>query len=266
MALPDYPSLKPGYTFPTRELIRDQERQDRKLRACSVDAETYQGVAATGLFGNECFRLMHEVGQDIDGFIHTRQRYRQHGSIMIEEPITLSGATVSAEPVPRGLELHQVFEFTRKNGDQALTAEITGIVPDPDLMNGPRGEEEGQAFNPVLHCICLEQKYLQPAQVEVFSADVGNQIHTNPEFANSYGYDAPIAQGLMTAAWMMATMADFAPPKKFDATFEFLRPVFWDDEMALWAKPSIDIHYDTVFSVNGDGKPTAVMTVSEIEH
>ncbi|MEC8852032.1 MAG: MaoC family dehydratase, partial [Pseudomonadota bacterium] len=101
---------------------------------------------------------------------------------------------------------------------------------------------------------------MTPEAVTLFSSDVGNLLHFDPDFAQAMGFRAPIAQGLMAMAWMMGEMACNRPPRTFDVICRFRRPVFWDDTIRLQAAPG-------VFRVmTPAGKPAAELTVNALTY
>ena len=66
-----------------------------------------------------------------------------------------------------------------------------------------------------------------------FSADAENLIHSDPEVAQSFGYKAPIAGGVMAVHFMMAHLWRDGPLEALEMSVKFRRPMYWDDELAL---------------------------------
>jgi acyl dehydratase len=104
-----------------------------------------------------------------------------------------------------------------------------------------------------------------PDDVRVFSQDVGNEVHFDVEFARQHGFRAPIAQGIMSAVWLISALySQGAEPSRFFVDIRYLRPVFWDDYASLWVRGEPDGSIGMVQSRNEDGKVTADMTVLSI--
>lgn len=253
------PSLLPGFRFPDRTVVLRASYQRQRMIASGVDPEIWGGVGDPVLWALEGFRSMTAVGQDIDGYVHVEQRLRQAEPVPLGETVTIRGATVALDPVPRGRHLVQRFEVVRADGDVALTAEHVGLLPDPARMGGGAGhpaEMAGSALE------ALAEKTLTPDQVRVFSGDVGNEIHFNPGFAARYGYRAPLAQGLMTMLWMLGrVVADQGAPTALDVTARFRRPVFWDDAMMLMGRRGDDGGLSYLETRNLSGRPTAGLDI-----
>lgn len=189
----------PGFRFPERSVIRTREYQDSRLRACGVDPALYGVQAAAGLFGQDCFKAMRTAGHQVDGLVQTEQRFRQLEPIAVGETVTQRGWIEAYEEVPRGHRLHRKFEFVLKDGAVALTADVIGLVPDKAKwtsvakrppLSAPFEARDGYTQ--------VSEKIMTPEDVTLFSSDVGNLIHFDPDFAANLGYRAPLAQGLQT--------------------------------------------------------------------
>ncbi len=245
--------------FPEQMVTRSRTYQERKLRVCGVDPARYGRTVETGLFGQDCFKAMTAAGEQLDGMIHTAQRFVLHHRSDLDEPLRQRGWIARDEPGPRGRRILQMFEFSRADGRVAVTAEMHRLVPDPLRMGQSRGTARSTC-DPRDGFERLAEKQLQPEDVTEFSADVGNLIHFKPDFARRYGYRAPISQGIQTMIWMMAALADTAPPRCFDVTARFLRPVYWDETLTLWGGP------DLLRTLTADTRVAAELRVDSMEY
>lgn len=252
------PSFEPGFRFPERRIVRSPEYQRERLTVSGVAPEVWGSVSEPVLWALEGFRSMTEAGQDIDGYVHVEQRLRQVEPVPVGEAVTFRGVTVGLDPVPRGRHLVQRFEVVRDDGGVAVVAEHVGLMPDPERMGGGGGRMAAPE-----RMESLAEKRLTPDQVRVFSGDVGNEIHFDPEFAARYGYRAPLAQGLMTMLWMVGQLvAETGPGVPLDAVARFRRPVFWDDRMVLLGRRSAGGRLVRLETRNDAGRTTAELDVA----
>jgi acyl dehydratase len=265
------PYLEAGYRFPEWEVTRTKEHQAERLRSSDVDPALYGEYQETALSGVDGFRTMTLGGMPIDGYVHTEQRFRQRGRIRLGETLTVRGRVESVGGHPRGTRVHHVYEFVRPDGSVPLVSEIIGLLPDAAMKPGPGGDRspgKRGGEDPTAGLLLLARKTLTPGTVNVFSRDVGNEIHFDPAYAARYGFRAPLAQGLMSAVWMMSALARRGVPETLDVFIRFIRPVFWDDDQSLWARPAGKGKgdYDVVRSVNPEGKTSAEMTVESVSY
>lgn len=257
----------PGFRFRERPVTRTRDYQDSRLLACGVDPVSYGDQAAASLFGQDCFKAMREAGHQVDGLVQTEQRFKQVQPIAVGEPLTQRGWIEAYDEVERGHRLHRTFEFVRHDGLVALVADVIGLVPDKEKWataaakagkRTPSDPREG--FAPVA------EKTMTPEDVTLFSSDVGNLIHFEPDFAANLGYRAPLAQGLQTMVWMMGRLTEDGPPVSFELSASFRRPVFWDDEASLWQRKGEDGFIDRLRALNAAGNLTAELTVASLSY
>lgn len=257
-----------GYRFPEWETTRTAQDQAERLRSADVDSALYGGYQETALFGLDCFRTMNLGRMPIDGYVHIEQVFRQDDRVRIGETLTVKGRVKSVSDHLRGTRVHHVFDFVRPDGTIPVTSEVIGLLPDLERKTGTdsRPLMEKDREDPMAGLLLLEKKTLTPDKVTVFSRDVGNEIHFDPSFAARYGFRAPLAQGLMSAVWMMSALVRDAVPEKVDVFIRFIRPVFWDDGQSLWARPAGEgeKRFDLVRSINTQGKVTAELVVKSL--
>ena len=251
--------------FPDRTALRTRGYQTRQLRACGVDPALYHDHAETGLFGQDCFKSMITGGQTLDGMVHLAQRFVLLQRIGFDEPLRQRGRIVSDEEDARGRRIRQDFVFLRADASVAVVAEMYRLIPDPARMGGSRGTRRSDA-DPRDGLTFVEEKRMRPKDVTGFSADVGNLIHFDPDFAGQLGYRTPIAQGIQTMIWMMGQLARRRSPKALDVTARFVRPVHWDETLSLWAISARDAAPDLVRAVNRDGRSVAELRVDSVTY
>jgi len=257
----------PGFKFPERPVTRTREYQDSRLQACGVDPALYGDQAAAGLFGQDCFKAMRDAGHQVDGLVQIEQRFRQIQPVAIGEPLTQRGWIEAYEEVERGHRLHRTFEFVRRDGTVALVADVIGLVPDKEKWAAAKAKAgERKPVDPREGFEQVSTKTMTPEDVTLFSSDVGNLIHFEPEFAAGLGYRAPLAQGLQTMVWMMGRLTEDGPPVSFEVSALFRRPVFWDDAASLWQHKGENGFIDRLRALDGDGKLTTELNVASISY
>lgn len=256
--------LAPGASFAERSICHDAAYQEPRLRAAGVAPARYGSVSEAGLFGLDCFDSMTQAGLDIDGYVFLAQSYRQTAPVALDETVRISGHVRHRETMSRGVLVDEIYRFTNASGNVLIETELTGLLADahgaaepagrPDAPTLPRRPELGRDGWEL-----LTEKQVTPDDVRVFSQDVGNEIHFDADFAARYGFRAPLAQGIMSAVWLLSALADEtgAPPAAFHAELRYLRPVFWDAGASLWVRRDRSGAVMAAESRNEDGKVTA---------
>ncbi|MGB1007707.1 MAG: hypothetical protein ACPGVX_11045 [Thalassobaculaceae bacterium] len=194
----------PGAVWRQVTVTRDAAYQASRLEACGVDPARWAGIAEPTLFGNDNFRLLSAAGAPIDGFVHMAQRIRQTRPIALGEALTLGGRCAHAETRPNGAFFVQEFTLSDATGQVVLTAEHHRLKP------APKAATRQPAGAPALETPNFTEtarRTMTPDTVTLFSSDVGNLLHSDPDFAQAMGFRAPIAQGLMAMVWMMGELA-----------------------------------------------------------
>ncbi|EDP65826.1 hypothetical protein BAL199_03339 [alpha proteobacterium BAL199] len=252
-------SLEAGFVFPERRIIRTAEDQARWLAAAGADPEIWAGIAEPTLWGNDGFRGMKLVRQQPNGYVHVQQVMTVGAHAAIGEEIRFRGLTESVEPVRKGRMVTQRFDVVRDNGEVAATLTHIGLLPDPAAMTAPDRGRAGSGDPDDLGGLePIAEQTLTPDRVTTFSREVGNLIHFDPEFAQSLGYRAPLAQGLQTMTWMVDALGPVAP---LTVRCRFRRPVFWDDAMCLLGQKGHDGRWCRLVTTNATGRITADLTV-----
>ncbi|WP_449255325.1 hypothetical protein [Bosea sp. (in: a-proteobacteria)] len=256
--------LAAGAAYAERALHHDAAYQEPRLRAAGIAPERYWAVSEAGLFGLDCFDSMTQAGLDIDGYVFLAQSYRQIAPVALGETVRIAGHVRHCLPVRRGVLVDEIYSFTDATGRVVLETELTGLLADPLGAAAPAGRPDGAALPrraelPRDGWTLLAEKQVTPEDVRAFSQDVGNEIHFDAGFAARYGFEAPLAQGIMSASWLLSALSgpDGAPPAAFQAALRYLRPVFWDAPATLWVRRDQTGAVVAAETRNGAGKVTA---------
>ena len=240
--------LEAGFAFKTVEFAVARAFQEAKLRAAGIDADRYGDLADPTFLGHGALKAMHESGISILGQVHMTQRFRLHGAVRLDEPLTVAGEVTRIDAVPRGRQVRCRFSYRDRSGREVCETERSGLRPDPARKRGPGGGSapaDGDGFEDVAeHC-------LTPEGVAAYSDDTLNAIHNDPEIAAQFGFRAPIAAGLMGIHYYVAALSEGGIPERLDLAIRFLRPMFWDDRLSLQRRDG------RMRLVNSEGKPVS---------
>jgi acyl dehydratase len=219
-----------GFRFPELEACVTTERQRRHHQACDVPEGVFGDRADPSILGQDTARAAVKAGLPLDGRIHLRCVIRQRRPVALDERLRLEGRVLPFGPSPRGRLLNAAFTFRDAAGAAPLEMEMHYLLPGP--ATGERGPREAEpapaAFTPIA------EMALTPEKVMAYSAEAGNLIHFDADFAKAAGFRAPLAQGQMqVTAAIGALWADL--PDDFTLESRFLRPLHWDDRASIEA-------------------------------
>ena len=260
----------PGFQYPPRRVAHSAAYQAERLTSADVDPALYGDQYETGLFGLDCFDSMVASDLDIDGYVFFSQVYRQFRPVRVGEQLTITGQIRDLHTVNKGHSVTELYRLTDDAGRVCIETELTGLLADPpgqaatDRGDAPpmprRADLPGDGWT------LMQEKQVTPDKVRIFSQDVGNEIHFDEEFARRHGFRAPLAQGIMSAVWLLSALADERPPTAFDVEVRYLRPGFWDDRASLWVRRSAAGAVEMAQSRNDAGKVTADMRVLSVSY
>lgn len=118
-------------------------------------------------------------------------------------------------------------------------------------------------------------KTIRQRQIDCYSGVRPHSIHTDPEWARKKGFRAPLAQAMMSTAYVSQLMMQFAGQgfvKGGRMSVSFIKPVFAGDTLTVRGRvKSRDTERDgtrvtvEVWSENQDGVKTMVGTASGME-
>lgn len=256
-----------GEPYPERAVVHDAAYQDARLRAADVDPALYGDAAEAGLFGLDCFSSMTAAGLDIDGYVFMSQTYRQIAPIAVGRRVRISGHVRRLQTVRRGIVAQDVYLFSDDRGRVVLESELNGLLadgPDSELDRSAAPQLPRRPPQPADGWTMVAEKRVTPDKVRTFSQDVGNEIHFDEAFARRHGFRAPLAQGIMSAVWLLSGLAAERAPTSFHVTLRYLRPVFWDSLQTLWTRPAEDGSIAMIQSRCEDGKVTSDLSVDYV--
>jgi len=255
--------IAPGGGYRKRTVCHDETYQTVRLQASGVDPSHYGAIAESGLFGLDCFDSMVDAGCNIDGYVFLSQTYRLIRAPSVGEKLEIDGYVRDLAETSRGQVANEIYRFSDSEGRVCLESELTGLLALPHGVTAegapalPRREAQ-----PADGWEMIQEKHVTPDDVRLFSQDVGNEVHFDVEFARKHGFRAPIAQGIMSAVWLLSALyRQGSIPVRFFVDVRYLRPVFWDDYASLWVRREPDGTIGMIQSRNLDGKVTADLTV-----
>ena len=118
-------------------------------------------------------------------------------------------------------------------------------------------------------------KTIVQRQIDCYSGVRPHSIHTDPEWARKKGFRAPLAQAMMSTAYVSQLMMQFAGAgfvKGGGMSVSFIKPVFAGDTLTVRGRvKSRDLEGDgtrvtvEVWCENQDGVKTMVGTASGME-
>jgi len=261
--------VEPGFRFPDEELVVTQERQ-RWLHACcdipygfygdradpSVLAARPIKVIGAALFANHPDR----------GYVHTESRIRQHAPIPIETPIAFAGGFTAVDDHPRGWMMHGSFTYHGPDGTLLMEVEPKALMADRNKMRPrpPAAAEDGYSTEvrpPVAPNLepgweLLFERQIRPEKCLGYSGNTRNIIHTDPVYAQKFGYRMPIFAGNAMVQILIEAMQTDGLRDAFDVQVRMLRPVHWDDGLAIIGRRDGSGRLVEVKAIGPEGKKT----------
>ena len=102
----------------------------------------------------------------------------------------------------------------------------------------------------------VEARQVTPAKCLGYSGNTRNIIHTDPAYAQEFGYRMPILAGnAMVQSLVQAAQVD-GLADAFTVHVRMLRPVHWDDGLTIVGRRDESGRLAEVKAVGPDGKPT----------
>ena len=249
--------VRVGDVYPEWTITVSEEYQATKHRCCGIDTRVFGNMVDVAILATlSGWRV--RIPNDTAGFVHLDQTATQPRPIRFGEKLTVRGSVTAIEPVARGHVLRAVFDFYRDDGSLALATTRAG------MRFGPAGSQKGSTkaqkppeADPRDGLTEIFRKQLTPEGVRDYS-DGGGPVHKDPEYARQIGLRSPVAAGVMGMHWMLEALAREKPYQAVDIAIELKRPIFWDEEIALWGRPIAGRKgaYDVMRVLNPDGKVT----------
>jgi len=254
-ALNAYDSAPEGTQFPVLSTHVDQARQNHYHQATDVRAEAtgaaFGTIADATIFAQDISCVIANAGLPNDGRVLVRQRIFQTGRVRLDEVLTVEAEVQPFGESARGRHLHCNTAFRRADQTVPLRMATEHLLP---FATPPeKSPSNSDRSDPVAGMDVVGGLRLNPDKVAGFAKEVGNKIHSDPAFAQSRGFRAPIAQGLMQLTALHGVIVTHAMPWEMDLDTRFMRPVFWDGELTLYADPDRRCYR----CIDQDGKLTA---------
>jgi acyl dehydratase len=236
----------------------DAERQARYHAACDIDSRTFGDCADVTILAQDNSLATTRAKLPNDGRIHTRHAIRQTGVIRVGESLIINGRVARHTQTPRGVLVTCLFAFLRPDLSVPLEMETDYLLPyaKPAETQPESGRTKSRDEMPA-DAVPAATLALTPDKVKAYSAEVGNRIHFEPDFAAAQGYRAPLTQGLQQfTALHGAFVAMHGPAERVNLEVRFRRPVFWDETLSILR----DSEGTRFISINDQGRITADMS------
>lgn len=254
-----YDDSPAGTRFPVFSSHVGRARQGHYHQTTGVSGEDFAGLADVSIFAQDVSRAIAKAGLPNDGRVLVRQRLFQTGRIRLDELLSVEGEIGPYGEGPRGRYLTCRVAFRRANRTVPLRMATEHLLPYGEVP-ASRAKSTTQRDDPIRGMQPVGSLNLNPENVMGYAKEVGNQIHFDPEFAQSRGYRAPLAQGLMQLTALHGVIVHRAMPWEMDLEARFLRPVFWDSQLTLYSDPAGRLYR----CIDQDGKLTAEATLHHL--
>ena len=253
-----------GFAFPAHDVDVSRERQARKLACCGLDAAIWGDVADPTFFAFYTIMAQRWTGRSINGNVHMSQIYKLTAGLPLDTPLTMTGEVTSVAPHPRGARVFAEFAFKASDGTIPLQAKRSSLNPGEGDPNAPRNIHGPLPLDRMTQ---IHEVTLEPGMVAGFSDEAENLIHSDQATAESFGFRAPIAGGLMASHIILGGLimeSGAGPVIGLDAEIAFLRPMFWDERLRMMATPKDEAGLREMTLLGDDDKPRCRATVSQI--
>jgi hypothetical protein len=222
-----------GMKFQDRAMTVEAEDQHRLVRLCGIDPFVFGDTIDPAAFISLAIQEGVRNKVHANATINMVQSLIQHRRLKLGEKLTVSGAILDVEEVPRGRVATSEVWFSGEDGKRALTAGRKSLRPNPSKV-GARGAGERPA--PVIADVAALKAVgrftLTPEDVKAYSGP-HNPIHFDPEVAKRNGYRAPIMGGTQCVRFLTAEIWRRFAPQTLDLDIYFRRPLFWDDTFSV---------------------------------
>jgi acyl dehydratase len=258
-----FPEVKAGASFVDEIIEITPEYQKAMLQFSEIDEALYAGEVDPGLLAR---RPISVIGSALfnahpeRGYVHTVQTFSRLLPVPRGEPIAMTGKFTSIDDHPRGWIMHGRFEFRRADGELCLVVSPSALMADPERnttapvsKNAPEltVEERLQALYEA-GWYTVGEKTCTPERVVGYCGKTRNLIHTDPAYAQSFGFRAPITAGNQMVEWHLEAVRRAHIGEVFEGSVRLQRPVFWDDELSVMRR---DVGKAIEFSVvKSDGR------------
>jgi len=226
---PVWQAAEVGYQIDAAEIAVSSAHQASKLAACGVRPDAFGHAADPAFFIGIGIQAGIRSGISAQGNINMMQKLVVYRPARLDEVLLVRGEIEALEAVPRGHQVTTKVTFEDASGEVIIDASRTSLRPDPS-KSAARGA--GVRPPPVVadtqSAIELAAHNLTPEQVKDYSLE-GNSIHYEEEAAKAAGFRAPMIGGGMGVHYLTAALFERGPPKAFQMSIFFRRPIFWDE-------------------------------------
>ena len=200
------------------------------------------------------------------GYVHTQSRIRQHAPIPLETPIAFAGQFTAVDDHPRGWMMHGSFTYRAPDGTLVLEVEPMALMADRNKMRPrpPVQAEDGFStevrppIDPDLEpgWTLLFKRQVRPEKCLGYSGNTRNIIHTDPAYAQKFGYRMPIFAGNAMVQNLIQALQVDGLLDSFDVQVRMLRPVHWDDGLAVVGRRGDEGRLAEIRAISPEGKET----------
>ncbi len=261
--------VEPGYTFPTEKLIVDAEEQRWRHACCEIPHGFYQDRIDPTILATHPIKVIgHALFTNYTdrGYVHTESRIKQHAPIPMGTKIIFNGQFTAVDDHKRGWMMHGTFTYHDPAGNLLLEVWPMALMADQTKMRPRPPAEASDPSSTVLlppPMVDLEPgwellytRQMSPAKCLGYSGNTQNIIHTDPAHAQKFGYRMPIFAGNGMVQNLVQAMQKDSLQDSFDVHVRMLRPVHWDDGLAIIGHRNAAGNIDAVKALGPDGKVT----------
>jgi len=261
--------VEPGYHFPDETLVVTAERQRWLHACCDIPHGFYGDRADPTILAARPIKLIGEAlfaNYSDRGYVHTQSRIRQHAPIPLETPIGIAGEITHVDDHPRGWLMKGLFTYRAPDGTLLLEVEPWALMADQTKMRPrpPAAAEDGfstEVRPPVVPELepgweLLFTRQIRPEKCLGYSGNTRNVIHTDPAYAQKFGYRMPILAGNAMVQILTEALQNDGLLDRFDMRVRMLRPVHWDDGLAIVGRRDAAGRLVEVKAIGPEGKAT----------
>lgn len=242
-----YPPVEAGARFVQETLEYSTDYVTSMLEFSEIDPDLYKGEIPPGLMARRTISVIGSAlfgGHPERGYVHTVQGIERYLPAPIDEPITMTGRFSKIEDHARGWMMHGDFEFRRADGELALLVSPTALMADPERNKTPSKPAAADAPSPEERKAALAAdgwtlattKTCTPERVVGYCGKTRNYIHTDPDYAKTFGFRAPITAGNQMIDWHLETVLRAMLGHRYEGRVRLERPVFWDDTIEMMSR------------------------------
>lgn len=266
--------VEAGYQFPEETLVVTEERQRWLHACCDIPHGFYGDRADPTILATRPIKV---IGQALfanytdRGYVHTQSRIRQHAPIPLETPIAFAGQFTAVDDHQRGWMMHGSFTYRAPDGTLLLEVEPMALMADQSKMRPrpPVPAEDGFStevrppIKPELEpgWTLLFNRQVRPEKCLGYSGNTKNIIHTDPVYAQKFGYRMPILAGNAMVQILTEALQTDGLLDSFDIRVRMRRPVHWDDGLAIIGRRDDAGRLVEIKAIGPDGKETNDLVV-----